>query len=227
MPGYNAPERNCGLTDLLRFEKSYTLPKGRQGPSRESIEHHFKLVKRIKNGGGLNKGINIVQHKKKGAIYVQKMLPTDDPETEREILFLNVLRHPNIINYIDAYLPRALSNQSASLYLEYCELGTLHDLIKKYVEHNERYPGQRAHIPEPFIWHVLESMASALQYIHHGMGPDGKQVKLAKEVWPCIVHRDIKPDNIFLRKSESSHYPDVVLADFVRSSWAISVVVLT
>ena len=208
MPRYNGSGRTCCLTDLLRFEKSYTLPKGRQRPSRESIEHHFRLIKRIKNGGGLNQGINIVQHK--------KMLPNDDQETEREILFLNVLKHPNIINYIDAYLPRAPSNKSASLYLEYCELGTLDDLIKKYAEHNKRYPGARAHIPEPFIWHVLESMASALQYIHHGIGPDGKQVELDK-VWPCIVHRDIKPDNIFLRNSENSYYPDIVVADFVRS----------
>ena len=112
--------------------------------------------------------------------------------------------------------------QSASLYLEYCELGTLHDLIKKYVEHNKRNLREQAHMPEPFIWHVLESMASALQYIHHGIGSDGKQVELAR-VWPCIVHHDIKPDNIFLRKSESCHYPKIVLADFVRFSWAIPV----
>ena len=204
-------EINPNLNDLRRFERLYSLPKGRQLPSTKNISHHFRLIKSLKNGGGLNEGISIVEHKKTGILYVEKKLPTDFPETEREILFLNVLKHPNIIRYIDAYIPHG-PHEGASLYVEYCELGTLQGLIERYLARNEKYPeNKQARIPEPFIWHVLESMAHAFLYIHHGVPKDGEQVNM----WYQIVHRDIKPDNIFLRKSEDATYPDIVLADFV------------
>ena len=214
MPLYNVPQQSSHVHDLRRFERSYTLPKGRERPSIRNIEHHFRVTESMKNGGGLNEGINIVEHKQTGKRYIQKKLPADIKESEREILFLNVLRHPNIIEYIDACIPRAPYIESASLYIEFCELGTLQDLIEKYVHRNEQYPREQAYIPEPFIWHVLESMTSALVYIHHGILPDGMEVKVPR-VWPQIVHRDIKPDNIFLRRSEHSGYPEIVLADFV------------
>jgi serine/threonine protein kinase len=84
-------------------------------------------------------------------------------------------------------------------------------------------------------------MASALQYIHHGVRPkdecpivypsndrdDVVVARLLANKWPVLVHRDIKPANILLRKSRNLYttevngkqiqyrpYPDVVLADF-------------
>lgn len=201
--------------DLHRYERLYSLPEGRFHPSRKNIDHHFKLVKSIKNGGGLNEGINIVKYRKLGNVFVQKKLPIDYEDGLREILFLNVLKHPNIITYIDAYIPLGRSNTGPSLYLEYCELGTLQDLIMAYVARNDRHPrNPQTYIPERFIWHVLESMASALLYMHHGNSPD-KYHAINPKNWPSIVHRDIKPDNIFLRKSPDTKYPVVVLADFV------------
>ena len=87
MPLYNAPEKNSDAHYLLRFERSYTLPKGRVRPSTGNIEHHFQVIKSIKNGGGLNEGINVVEHRQTGKWYIQKKLPTDIQESEREILF--------------------------------------------------------------------------------------------------------------------------------------------
>lgn len=87
MPLYNAPEKNSDAHYLLRFERSYTLPKGRVRPSTGNIEHHSQVIKSIKNGGGLNEGINIVEHRQTRKWYIQKKLPTDIQESEREILF--------------------------------------------------------------------------------------------------------------------------------------------
>ncbi len=201
--------------DLLQYERLYSLPDGRPRPSRKNIDHHFKLIKKLKNGGGLNEGINIVRYKKNNNLFVQKKLPSAYRESEREILFLNVLKHPDIITYIDAYIPLGRSHAGASLYMEYCELGTLQDLIEKYLKRNRQNPREpHAYIPERFVWHVLESMASALLYIHHGVSPDDYHAIHTKD-WSSIVHRDIKPDNIFLRKSPDAEYPVPVLADFV------------
>ncbi|MCJ1295051.1 hypothetical protein MMC34_006612 [Xylographa carneopallida] len=65
-------------------------------------------------------------------------------------------------------------------------------------------------IPEAFIWHVFQSLTSALQYIHHGIKPSdpspiqtnkGSGLPLAERLrkkWPTILHRDIKLADILL-----------------------------
>ncbi len=88
-------------------------------------------------------------------------------------------------------------------HFEYCSGGDLHDLIVRYDDHNARFP-------EPFIWKVFFQLLSALEYLHRGFEQRTKN---------GIVHRDVKPENVFVRRSQhSKEYPDIVLADFGLAS---------
>ena len=111
-------------------------------------------------------------------------------------------RHNNLI---DMYNYVYFDNTAVVYYsFEYCSGGDLHDLVCQYENHHVR-------LPEPFIWKVFSEIASALEFLHLGFDP--KQVDRLG-----VVHRDIKPMNIFLRRSQSS-YPEAVLADFGSASF--------
>lgn len=81
------------------------------------------------------------------------------------------------------------------LKMEYCNGGNLKEF---YCYH---YAGE-IWVPESFIWHVFASISSALSYLHHG------------EV--CIIHGDIKPDNIMIHQSPMNPdiFPEIRLIDF-------------
>ena len=67
-------------------------------------------------------------------------------------------------------------------------------------------------LPEAFIWHVFNSVASALVYCKHGIA-DGSENK----GWEEILCGDIKEHNVLLGgpdDTEHELYPRVVLADF-------------
>ena len=99
------------------------------------------------------------------------------------------------------------SPDSTVFYLEYCNGGDLAMLGKAYRNHD-------TDVPESFVWHTYIQLAEALAYIHEGYNRNSSNRKPPKN-WQEIVHRDIKPQNVFLRKSRNGYdYPDVVLADF-------------
>ena len=113
---------------------------------------------------------------------------------EREILLLHVLQHLNIVRYVDACITDTIPRQM-TLYVEYYNVGGLDKLMKRCMDH-------RKGVPEAFVWHVLNSLASALQYLHFGIEKndrrDPPQLNSPAE-WPPILHCDIKPDNILMR----------------------------
>lgn len=110
-------------------------------------------------------------------------------------------RHANIIHLHSFEFMEEL--ELVQYHFEYCSGGDLHDLIVRYDEHN-------ANFPEPFIWKVFSQLISALEYLHKGF-EHGKN--------DGVVHRDVKPENIFVRSSHNgTEYPDVVLADFGLAS---------
>ncbi|KAI4120334.1 MAG: hypothetical protein LQ338_007088 [Usnochroma carphineum] len=122
----------------------------------------------------------------------------------REVYILQDLLppHERIIRLYD-YTRNPLTTK---LYIEYCPLGDLEDIIDNYFNRDVR-------IPEGFIWHAFLQLAEAMHHLHTAARDEtGKHV--------TILHRDIKPANIFLRPSSSSScpqspkYPDLVLADF-------------
>ncbi|KAL0228452.1 hypothetical protein RCL1_004595 [Eukaryota sp. TZLM3-RCL] len=102
-------------------------------------------------------------------------------EKEKELLVseVNILRnlhHPHIVQYYDRIIDRR--NTKIYIVMEYCEGGDLAGLIK-------RCNKERTHITEPVIWKILSQLVSALHTCHTNKSGS-------------IVHRDIKPGNIFL-----------------------------
>lgn len=207
--------------DLSRFKREHGFPKGRGEISTKDLtaEGKYTLLRKLVpiGTGGLNEGIDLVRNTTTNRRYVQKSIDPTLPALVRELLLIQVLDHPNIIRYKDAFVDKsAWNHHRASLYMEFCCLGSAKDLLEKYHKRNKGKEEERwVYIPEAFIWHVFRSMALALQYLHHGIhsiGGEKRDVKeLAKmvrgenycrDVWPMIMHRDIKPENIFFRKEQ-------------------------
>lgn len=88
-------------------------------------------------------------------------------------------------------------------FAEHLDLGSLY----------QWYQSQGLIFPEPFIWHVLCSIATALQFCRHGHASlPGRQG------WDAVVHGDIKCENILLtavdQDRQPEDYPPIKLADF-------------
>ncbi|KAL9582544.1 MAG: hypothetical protein Q9212_003239 [Teloschistes hypoglaucus] len=143
-----------------------------------------------------------------------------------ELFFLRnaLLPNPRIINLHSALT----SSTQIQLYLEYCDGGDLSSLIRKFHHryNHETREWDYYRIPECFIWHVFLQLAEALAYIHHGRDHRDSSTQPSNKDWLSVVHRDIKPHNILLRRNAASAnpahaaahneepYPNVILADF-------------
>lgn len=117
--------------------------------------------------------------------------------------------HKNII-HLQGYeytLQPHLDHDLVRYHFEYCSGGDLHNLINRYEDHKTHFPGA-------FVWKVFSQLLSALEHLHRGF-----DLRLASN-HTGIVHRDVKPENIFIRRSSTCDlkYPDIVLADFGTAS---------
>ena len=115
-----------------------------------------------------------------------------DGEMPLEVRILNHVlpRHHSIIRIFDWIFHHG----RLQIYYNYCAGGSLGDVVP------EGNPGL---LPEGFLWHVFLQLAEALEVLHHR----GTQ---------RVVHRDMKPDNVFLERTyePGRGYPDVQLGDF-------------
>lgn len=106
-----------------------------------------------------------------------------------EVNILRDLHHPNIVRYLD----RIVLKEEKTIYMimEYCEFGDLARLIKDKKRKN------KDPCCEGLVWKVGSQLVSALNECHEG----------SKE--RRILHRDLKPGNVFI----DSQY-NVKLGDF-------------
>eukprot|EP00361_Fabrea_salina_P007539 CAMPEP_0202438896 /NCGR_PEP_ID=MMETSP1345-20130828/35635_1 /ASSEMBLY_ACC=CAM_ASM_000843 /TAXON_ID=342563 /ORGANISM="Fabrea Fabrea salina" /LENGTH=425 /DNA_ID=CAMNT_0049053385 /DNA_START=36 /DNA_END=1310 /DNA_ORIENTATION=+ len=104
-----------------------------------------------------------------------------------EVNILRELRHPNIVRYYDRIIDKP--NTRLYIVMEFCEGGDMGALIK-------RCRRERDFIAEDVIWKVFMQVLVALQACHRRESSK-------------ILHRDIKPGNLFLDKSMN-----VKLGDF-------------
>ncbi|QIW98205.1 hypothetical protein AMS68_003723 [Peltaster fructicola] len=91
--------------------------------------------------------------------------------------------------------------------MDYCHHGELGRFISMYQD------GPHETIPEPVIWAVTHALATACHAMASGCETQGQY----REDWVEIVHRDIKPGNIFLTRNTTNlfqGFPLPVLGDF-------------
>ncbi|KAK8750745.1 hypothetical protein OTU49_014988 [Cherax quadricarinatus] len=103
----------------------------------------------------------------------------------REVRLLQQLRHENIVSYEDY----CKIGMEIHLLMEYCDGGNLHT-------HIQRRKRASTPFPECQIRDWTTKLASALQYLHQRN----------------VVHRDVKPMNIFLTKTGGLKLGDFGLA---------------
>lgn len=113
-----------------------------------------------------------------------------------ELRILRELNHPNIVKYYRH--DHIMDKKSIHIYMEYCDGGDLAQVISNFRKNKEL-------VPEEFIWQVLVQTLLALHRCHYGIdapkvnlfsGNGGSEPLINSET--VVIHRDIKPDNIFM-----------------------------
>eukprot|EP01132_Coremiostelium_polycephalum_P009154 gene9154-11220_t len=156
--------------------------------------------------GHLGKGsfgsVSKILRKEDGKVLVWKEICYGEMhEKEKQLLvnevnILQKLKHPNIVRCYD----RIIDKSTSKLYIvmEFCSGGDLSQLIKKC-------RNDHIYMDEEVIWRTLIQILSALQEIHNRK--DG-----------VILHRDIKPGNLFLDESKNVKLGDFGLAKILNES---------
>jgi serine/threonine protein kinase len=145
---------------------------------------NYELVKHI--GRGSFGKVDLVRNIKENKEYVIKRIETADlndkdrENIKNEVGILQKMRHPNIVAYKDCFI----EEDSFNIVMAYCEEGDMYQKI--------RAPEQQGPFSEEVVLDWFAQLAFALHYLH-----DQK-----------ILHRDVKTQNIFLRKRR------VVFGDF-------------
>ncbi|KAL6631210.1 kinase-like protein [Neocallimastix californiae] len=155
-------------------------------------------------GSGSFGMIRKIKRKKDNKILVRKeidfrkMNEKERKQLVTEVNILRDLRHPNIVKYYERIIDK--KNYLIYIIMEYCEGGDLSALIQKCRK-------EKIFIPERFIWLVFTQLVLALHECHYGTKTDGSPR-------PAILHRDLKPDNVFLSNNVINSYTHVKLGDF-------------
>ncbi|EKG11496.1 ATPase-like ParA/MinD [Macrophomina phaseolina MS6] len=155
--------------------------------------HQYGIVGEMKQDNTRKNAIYLVERKDNGGLYISK---TGRGKVQTlliysEILALRRLNHPNIAKMVDSSLD--LYSMLGKVYLEYYEAGDLKALIEE-----QRMTGKLFQFDT--VREVFTNICAALAYCHHGIRtPDANPAP----DWNPIIHRDLKTDNIFLRRDNS------------------------
>ena len=134
----------------------------------------FSVLKQL--GQGVSGICRLVRRKADQRLYALKELemPSDSGEAAavlQEVHILASLEHPFIVRYFDSFV----ETRKLFLVMEYAPNGSLHTVLTQH-QRTQR------HLAEDTVWRYTLQLLLGLHTIHTQM----------------IVHRDIKPHNIFL-----------------------------
>lgn len=83
-----------------------------------------------------------------------------------------ICEHPNIVKFMESWIQR----DRLFILMELCHNGPLDKLIKRYAVTKKRFPTHK-------VVHYIQELANALHYMHDNLN---------------VMHRDVKPANIFI-----------------------------
>lgn len=190
------------------------MPWGRLATRTHEPTGEYKLepgYESIGDEGAFNAGVYVVKRQQDDRKCVEKRIgPAEvlSGAAKHEIIVLRNLNHQHVTEYIDSFIDKSGGTPRASIYMEYCDLGSLADLVEARRTINK--PAK-----EWAVWDLLIQLTNAVAYCHYGIHdavfkPHGKK----EANWAAVLHRDIKPANVFLRSDGRSKFPRVVLGDF-------------
>ncbi|XP_019650324.1 interferon-induced, double-stranded RNA-activated protein kinase isoform X1 [Ailuropoda melanoleuca] len=199
----NAPEGNCNsnsvnnssspLSNCRSCEKrvkrslapTFNSPVTKENKYTVEVRFASDFTEITPIGSGGYGQVFKAKHKIDGKTYVIKRVKYDkDKKVEREVKALAALRHPNIVHYCSCwagedYNPEDSINPSRPkikcllIQMEFCDKGTLEAWIDN----------RRGKKPDkPLSLELYEQIAAGVEYIHNQQ----------------LIHRDLKPGNIFL-----------------------------
>lgn len=157
----------------------------------------FEVIEKI--GDGAYSNVYKVKRKEDGQQYALKKVKLDhlsDKERENainEVRILASIRHPNVIQYKEAFL----SNDSSKALCIVMELADNGDVFQKICNHKK----QKTYIKERQIWQILIQSIRGLHAMH--------QIK--------VMHRDLKSANIFLYNDMTAKLGDMNVSKVTNS----------
>ena len=153
----------------------------------------FEVLTRLGKGGFGT--VFKVRRKADGNTYVLKLIPLEDLDLRgqeaavNEVRILASLDHPYVVKYYDSFLEK----KTLHIVMEYCDKGDLSSLIRTQMGRP---------LLESKIWKLFLQICLALEYLH------GRR----------ILHRDIKPMNVFLVRNDSIRIGDLGVAKRMGNS---------
>ncbi len=220
--------RSCTSETLLSSSRSCSSAGERSIlPSQPTrLPEAYDLVRTL-NGklGHFLTPIHLVRQRRSGKLFIVKQVEltiiskdhADDDDEEKwpiEASLLADLAHRNIIPLQSVHIDRGREGKDkppiCNIVLPYCNGGDLQDFLDSLTAVGSK-------VPEPFVLHFASSIIDALSYLHAGVTYDAKTDQLHQDPsQPSIIHRDIKPKNIFLDRNQPAEngLPTILLADF-------------